>query len=600
MPPPAGMDNEARHKLASPISGELCKVGLPARPPSPHFPGSKRGNGEGGVSSLLETPQVSKGLAVLLGGRVASLEGYRRRLEQVTQSHWNALLAAVLLDPVKGEPHRKNLGIPGFPAFWTVSLHGLRRPFAFPFPEESTMPLPPETFQLESPEPRPTGRSGFRVPFGLRDGRAWAPAEVAKGKACGCVCPGCHAPLSAKAQNSRRKRPHFAHLVDMGCTTGRETGIHLRAKQLIAERGRLLLPTWMGSPQMTPNPPLEQDIAGYWHRGRDVDVPERWGILNEVRLEHRMGAFTPDVLAVEDEETLLIEVRVTHAVDEPKLEWARSAGYRMLEIDLSRLDRNTPHDIEAFEATVLADVHNRCWIAHPEAEDAWRASKAELIHHVAARNAWISDQRQKVELEEQQWREEQSRDAKARAGRRESFRTHVRAKHANDLKILMGLTDPERISRLLQEYRRVSGDRVRMLSGDVPDAVRVLAQRWHKDAWVFGTHPEVWQLQAYVHFVGRQSVGYRFNQRDVSSWVRRSFPIEAHLYRLFVAKYAARAEARRAGFAKRSLDYWVFSPEENRRIPDFYAPINDFIGRLIAARFLRALHAPIGECEVAL
>ena len=213
MPPPSGMDNEARHKLASPISGELCKVGLPARPPSPHLPSSKRGNGDGGVSALLETPEVSKGLAVLLGGRGASLEGYRRRLEQVMQSHRNALMTAVLLDPVKGEPHRKNLGIPGFPAFWTVSLHGLRRPFAFPSPEESTMPLPPETFQLESPEPRPTGRSGFRVPFGLLDGRALAPAEVAKGKACGCVCPGCQPPSPRRprtAAGSDRTSPTWS------------------------------------------------------------------------------------------------------------------------------------------------------------------------------------------------------------------------------------------------------------------------------------------------------------------------------------------------------------------------------------------------------
>lgn len=460
------------------------------------------------------------------------------------------------------------------------------------------MPLPPETFQLESPEPRPTGRSGFRVPFGLREGRAWAPAEVAKGKACDCVCPGCHAPLSAKAQNSRRKRPHFAHLVDMGCTTGRETGIHLRAKQLIAERRRLLLPTWMGSPQMTPNPPLEQDISGYWHQGRGVDVPERWGTLNEVRLEHRMGAFTPDVLAVEDEEALLIEVRVTHAVDEPKLEWARSAGYRMLEIDLSRLDRNTPHDIEAFEQAVLSDSRNRHWIAHPAAELDWQRSRAELIQQVAERNAWITDQRERAALAEKDRREKLSRDAKQRDERKEFVRRQARAKHANDLVALMSLTDPVRVARLLEDYRQASEDRVTTLLHDVPGTVRDAMYSWHKDAWVFGIHPMAWQLQAYVHFVGRQSAGYRFNQRDVSSWVRRSFPTEASLYRLFVAKYVARAEARKAGYTKRSLDYWVFSPEENARIPDFYAPINDFIQRLVRAKVIRELPAPIGECEV--
>ncbi len=56
MPPPTGMDDEARHKLASLISAELCEVGLPTRPPSPHLPSSQWGNGAGGVSHLLETP----------------------------------------------------------------------------------------------------------------------------------------------------------------------------------------------------------------------------------------------------------------------------------------------------------------------------------------------------------------------------------------------------------------------------------------------------------------------------------------------------------------------------------------------------------------
>ena len=89
----------------------------------------------------------------------------------------------------------------------------------------------PEPFTLRNPSGNPLARrGGFRVPFGLRDGRVWAPEEVAKGKACGCICPGCHAPLAAKAQESRRKRPHFAHLTDTGCQTGRETGIHQRAK----------------------------------------------------------------------------------------------------------------------------------------------------------------------------------------------------------------------------------------------------------------------------------------------------------------------------------------------------------------------------------
>ena len=82
----------------------------------------------------------------------------------------------------------------------------------------------PEPFALRNPVRAHAGnRKGFRVPFGLREGRVWAPAEVASGLACNCICPGCQAPLIAKAQTSRRRRPPFAHLSESGCQTGRET-----------------------------------------------------------------------------------------------------------------------------------------------------------------------------------------------------------------------------------------------------------------------------------------------------------------------------------------------------------------------------------------
>ena len=54
--------------------------------------------------------------------------------------------------------------------------------------------------------------------------------------------------------------------------------------------------------------------------------------------------------------------------------------------------------------------------------------------------------------------------------------------------------------------------------------------------------------------------------------MRRSFRQERALYRLFITQYAARDEAQREGFAKRRLAYWVFTDEENERIPNFYTP----------------------------
>lgn len=456
----------------------------------------------------------------------------------------------------------------------------------------------PEALRLRQPFTTRPARGGFRVPFGVRAGRIWSPGEVAKGKACGCSCPGCGAPLSAKAQASRRKRPHFAHLVNTGCVTGRETGIHLRAKQLIADRRRLLLPAWEGESPAMPNPPVAQANDGRWLRGRRVDMPGRQADLRDVRIEARFGDYTPDVVATDEAGLLLIEIRVTHAVDDRKTERVYADGHRMVEIDLSRLDRHTPHDPDASEHAVLADIGNRAWIAHPEAVRDWTCSKADLDGEVAARNAELVEERRRAELAANEQRTQAANEARVRAANKEFIRRRERARHEQDLAQLPALTDPARVQACLDHYACIAEARVTELRGEVPAAVCCAALRWHPDAWIFGVHPSLWQLLAYRHFIAERKAGDRFNQRDVASWVRRSFPADLVLYRLFVARYAARAGARRAGFAKRTMDYWVFTEAENERIPDFYAPINEFIVRLAEADVVRLLPAPTGECEV--
>ena len=457
----------------------------------------------------------------------------------------------------------------------------------------------PEPFTLRNPSGNPLARrGGFRVPFGLRDGRAWAPGEVAKGKACGCICPGCHAPLAAKAQESRRKRPHFAHLTDAGCQTGRETGIHLRAKQLIAERQELVIPAWDGEPIDMPNPPHARDIDGRLHWGRQIDLPMRRVGLRDIEVERYFGTYQPDVYAWDDDGELLIEVRVTHAVDECKAARVQAQGQRMVEIDLSQLHRDTPHDQSAFERAVLFDPANRSWVSCPQAVRDWEASKRELDEQVAARNGEIAQQREQLAKDTRALRERQANEAKDKDGRKAYVRRLKREAYGSDLSKLCELTSPERIKQVLRQYQMSAEERVGELLDTVPPVVRSACLRAHEDAWVFGVDPALWQLLAYDHFVAKQSPGRRFNQKEVAAWVRSSFNPETTLYRLFVAQYANRAEVRRAGYSKWRLNYWVFTEEENAWIPNFYSPINDFIDRLEAARVVRHLPAPIGDCEV--
>lgn len=457
----------------------------------------------------------------------------------------------------------------------------------------------PEPFSLcNAPSSLRGGRAGFRVPFGLRDGRAWAPAEVAKGKACGCVCPGCGAPLAAKAQTSRRRRAHFAHLTHVDCQTGRETGIHLRAKQVIAEYRELLLPAWVGDLIDKPNPPRARDEYGQLHQGAVVEYPARRAALQQIELERPFGPFQPDVYALDEVGELLIEIRVAHAVDDTKAAKVQCSGRRMIEIDLSCLDRSVPHDPAAFEHAVLADPVNRAWISCPEADQAWLASKNELDRKIENLNAQRAREREHaIKAAETCARREQIA-SKGKTARREHVRKLERMKHAADLAQLTDLVSPNRIRGVLREYQVFAEPRTSEMLNAASPAVRSICLRAHADAWIFGVDPALWQLLAHEHFVGKRPPGSRFNQKDVADWVRRSFPYERPLYRLFATQYGKRADARRAGYRKRRLDYWVFTEEENALIPNFYSPVNDFVDRLVAAMLVRRLPVPIGECTV--
>lgn len=81
--------------------------------------------------------------------------------------------------------------------------------------------------------------------------------------------------------------------------------------------------------------------------------------------------------------------------------------------------------------------------------------------------------------------------------------------------------------------------------------------------------------------------------------MKRTFPIDKVLYGLFMAQYNSRRSAREAGYHKRVIDFWAFTPEENAMIPNFYDPANGFTERLAALSVIRHIPGELGGFEVA-
>ena len=147
-------------------------------------------------------------------------------------------------------------------------------------------------------------------------------SEVENGDACNCRCIYCGEPLTAK-QGNGGKAPHFAHKPDSTCRWKeyvRQTDIHWRAEKIFLQEKEILLPRIIRT---------FGNIQCLMFRGGTFQI-------TSVELEKRISDFIPDIVLQIGEATLLVEIFVTHAVDDVKKDKIRKDGrYDVIEIDLN-------------------------------------------------------------------------------------------------------------------------------------------------------------------------------------------------------------------------------------------------------------------------
>lgn len=182
------------------------------------------------------------------------------------------------------------------------------------------------------------------VPFGMLNGRIVHVHEVKRGKACGCRCPACSAPLIAR--KGEVLGHHFAHESGSSCEHAVETTLHFLAKQIIQDAGYFCFPT------------LQSKIG-------DVSLLELGRVdFEEVFVECREGSIVPDVIGVSGDDRFLIEIKVTHGIDRQKLIAIDKLGLPAIELDLSNFPRT--FDYAILKKTVLEELHKKRWVFHPE------------------------------------------------------------------------------------------------------------------------------------------------------------------------------------------------------------------------------------------
>lgn len=182
----------------------------------------------------------------------------------------------------------------------------------------------------------------IKLPYGLREDKLVHISEVVSGLKCDCICPACKCRLVAKIGSGERNS-HFSH--HSSCEYAFESMLHILAKEIIEEAKEIRLPAYG----------LEHD--GKWcllSSGRSVKV-------DRVRLERRMGGFVPDVVVNMNGRELLVEIAVTHFVDEEKLQKINNLGLSAIEIDLSSL-RGEEFTRREVKEAVINTWGNRTWL----------------------------------------------------------------------------------------------------------------------------------------------------------------------------------------------------------------------------------------------
>lgn len=196
--------------------------------------------------------------------------------------------------------------------------------------------------------------TGFKVPFGLKNGRLVGTDEVARGLACECNCPECGAAL--EAHKGTQMAHHFAHHIAGNCSYGLESALHLGAKQIIREERRFAVPALNAVARAFDK---ESGISRVARKALQSKLIEFDSVVEEVT----MDGVVADIYAVFRERPVIIEIAVTHFCDEEKIGRLAALGIPAIELDLSKI--TPPITMAELRAYVVEQLGHKTWLFNP-------------------------------------------------------------------------------------------------------------------------------------------------------------------------------------------------------------------------------------------
>ncbi len=177
---------------------------------------------------------------------------------------------------------------------------------------------------------------------------------VERGHKCKCTCSKCGKELIAR--KGEKKKHHFAHSPGVECPQAYETSLHHLAKKVIKDGCFIQLP------ELVCETENRAKIFGRKNPNKKTYKfkPDR------VEVEQAINDFIPDVLVYLKNSPLIVEIYVTHKVDDEKKQKIKNSEISAIQIDLSNIDREIT---EAEIKKLLESGSNTEWLYNKKIND---------------------------------------------------------------------------------------------------------------------------------------------------------------------------------------------------------------------------------------
>lgn len=185
----------------------------------------------------------------------------------------------------------------------------------------------------------------IKLPFGLKNGEIIDISKVESGLKCECVCPHCKSQLIAR--KGYKTVHHFAHYKSHECELAYETAIHMMSKKIFEKHKRIKVPR-------------VEFIIGKNYFKKFTLYKAAYVNFESVTSEKKLNNIVPDIILEVNGKKLLVEIAVTHFIDESKNNKLNSYKMSTIEIDLSKENRDINED---YLTELLIDkLENKKWI----------------------------------------------------------------------------------------------------------------------------------------------------------------------------------------------------------------------------------------------